>query len=740
MPGSGTGAIPAEVARAEASIRASHPDVAEALLVGAGGLSAAAPERSWLLVELWSTRAALSRARAAVAAMPPSPFAAVLSAHVAGDPERRLATLRRLEAGPAAGWAHLEAAYALAEEGRREGAARAHAARAAAIGPAYVRREALLLAAHEALEAKEGSAALALALSARDVDPRDPRPLAAASRYAARLGRNADAARWALDALRLQPSSLRVARRLADLLREDPDAPVDAGVARGVATVLPPPEGNPELDALRGLLAERAGRAEEAVAAYERALAAGADPVPVDRHLRRLLLARGDVRGALEWLRAAVPPGAVARPGNVVARAWAALDAAAARAEGGGDDEATAGLARALEGVGAVEEAAIVARSRKAAAGDALSARLDGVVAFERAIRRAVEEGYRAPAEGKEPEPVERLLARIAELARRHLPASEHAAFADPARGLRTVPLVGTWLDHGVSTSSPVVAWFRAHGQYLVLGQREEKPAEAVLLSLASLVPGAPVSTHGRTFRHDVAVGYDRAVRPYLDFQGGRLSGAALPDGVWLDADAARHEDAALRLVRRADAALVARAREAGKAPPAPDGPEGVLAMDDPAGLSLRLALDHVERAGTSPWASFAVLEAHESAHVFDLERHLPVARGLPATLSLLARSGLSLDVAESRLEGRAQLSAVVESGEPRLAVLDLVGSLPSHERAPEAHERGYRDVVARLLRTLYARSDRYPAIDPSRKLLPQLDRLTPREWVELAVAIDEDR
>ncbi len=47
-------------------------------------------------------------------------------------------------------------------------------------------------------------------------------------------------------------------------------------------------------------------------------------------------------------------------------------------------------------------------------------------------------------------------------------------------------------------------------------------------------------------------MGYDREIRAFVDFQGGSLSGAALPDGVWLDADASRREDHALRILRSA--------------------------------------------------------------------------------------------------------------------------------------------------------------------------------------------
>ena len=50
--------FPPEVVEAERLLRAGRGDGAEDALVRAGGMSAAAPERSWLLVELLGVRCA----------------------------------------------------------------------------------------------------------------------------------------------------------------------------------------------------------------------------------------------------------------------------------------------------------------------------------------------------------------------------------------------------------------------------------------------------------------------------------------------------------------------------------------------------------------------------------------------------------------------------------------------------------------------------------------------------------
>ncbi len=298
------------------------------------------------------------------------------------------------------------------------------------------------------------------------------------------------------------------------------------------------------------------------------------------------------------------------------------------------------------------------------------------------------------------------------------------------------MPLLGFWLDHSTDTTSPLVARFRRYGKFLVFGQRSGQPPEAILLSIASLARGAEIRTMGRVFRHDVAIGYDRRLRSYLDHQGGFLSGACLPDGLWLDADSARREEHGLRAAASVDPMLARRLAEVAADPPRPDGPAGALATDDAAGVALRLLRKHLEDAGGDRWGVLAVLRAHESGHVLDLARHLPVARGLPATAGLLASEGFSIARVEARIEGRAQLAAVCDSRYPRLALVELVRSLPDASTAPEAHERGYRDVVGALLEHLHAHANRYPALDPTRKLLPQLDRLSSEEVRAAARAV----
>jgi tetratricopeptide (TPR) repeat protein len=725
-------ATPGAVLDALRLLRDLRGDDAVARLERDGGIAADAPERSWLLADLRMARFQTARARAEADALPEGAFADVLRAHVARDPAKRLRLVSRHRSGPAAGWANLETAIVLAEEGDQRTAVRTYASRAAALGPAYVRREALLLVARAALADDDAREALATAETAGQVDPEDARAPALASRAAARLGRLPDAMRHALDALRRQPRSARAARRVADLVREDPGSEAEAAARETLAALLARPGASAEARAASALLAERAGETDVAIADYEYALVLGCDPVPVERHLRRLLVAVGRRAQAVRLLRRAVPPECLSDPRNLRLPAWEALAHAAARVPDGASPDvapdALVHLAEALRGVGALEDAVLVARSADSDAGRALARRLEGHLSFERAMRDALEAGYRAVACGASPPGADALRRRILDLADAHLVPDEAAALRAPDPGVRTVPFLGTWLDHSTDTTSPLVAHFRRHGRFLILGQRHGQPPEAILLSLASLTRSQPIPTQGRVLSHDVAVGYDREIRSYLDHQGGALSGAALPDGVWLDADASRREEHSIRAAVAAEPSLLAAAAAAGADPPVPDGPDGPLALDDPAGVALRLARRYVERTGNDPWGTFRALAAHEFGHVLDLARHLPVGPRLPATLRLLASQGFAFERVEARLEEQAQLAAIADAPDPDLALVSAVSVLPLVERTPEAHDRGYRDLSRRFVAFVAANPGRFPAIDGARKVLPQLDRLTPDE------------
>jgi hypothetical protein len=460
--------------------------------------------------------------------------------------------------------------------------------------------------------------------------------------------------------------------------------------------------------------------------------------VPVDRRLRRLLFAADRLREGVDLLRGAVPPECFSDPRNLRKGAWEALALAAGRTDRVPSDAAAREtLAEALVGVGALEEALSVLRATEtpSAAGAALTARVAGHLALEKALREEAEEGYRRKAADGPEGTFDALLLRLRDLARRHLPPEEATAFEHPGVGVRRVPFLGGWLDTSASTASPIVRHFRRYGRFLVLGQRTGQPPEAILLSLASLAEKREVRTQGYAFRHDVSIGYDREMRSYVDFRGGALCGACLPDGVWLDADSSRREEHANRASLELDPEVLARLDRSAADPPPADGIDGPFALDRPEDVSLRLLRRYARRGGDG-WGAFRALAAHEFGHVLDIERHLPVGRGLADSCAVLFSQGVSLAKVEAFLEGRAQRAAVVDAPDPDLALSEMTRSLPLREKTPGAHDRGYRDQVAAFVRHVHDHAASYPAIDPTRSIVAQLDRLTNEEIRDVAKAV----
>ena len=718
--------IPAAVVAARRALRGHDTSTCLRLLEEERGLDAGEEERSWLLAHVWAATFRADHARREAARLPRGRFRLALEASLAEDAETGLGQVESARSWPPDPWVRLAAAYLSAAVGASGGAER-EAASARGRGSTYVDVETWLVTARAHAEAgrlEEAAAAAERALTLEPTDIRGHAIVAAVDRLRGDWEGAVDVLR---DAIRIVPANRGQARLLASILRRAEDEGLARRAGRGLATV----EGstNPEFVALLGVIAEQEGRGPDAIALYRQALEAGAIPVPVDRHLRRLLFAEGAFEEGVAWLLGAVPPQVLEAPGNLLRPAWERLQGAVRDApERASPVEGRVALAEALVAVGALVEARLVLRD---AEGHGAAARLDErlarQVAFEDAIEEDLEGGYRRGHRRKKPADFDALLACMAARAREHLLPDEAAAFQPPYVGVRRVPVFGSWLDHGTDSTSPAVRHFRRYGKFLMLGQREGQPTEAILLSLAHLESEASITTRGRTYRHDVAVGYDRRLSSYLDSQGGGLGGACLPDGIWLDADSAREADFGLRSVVATDPARLEAGRRANALLP-PDGPGGLFGTSETAGAGLRLVDRYVQRRPGRAWGSFSTLVAHEYGHVVEIQRHLPLLRGLPASVALIVGCGFSPLQVEMELERRAQLAALAYAEDPDLALAEMMAALPVQARTPDAHAGGYQRAIRALAVEVYNHPARYPEIDRAYRVVPQLDRLSNEE------------
>ncbi|MDF1701606.1 MAG: hypothetical protein P1V36_10670, partial [Planctomycetota bacterium] len=503
--------------------------------------------RAWLIAMLSGSWCASQRVRWDVRALPTGDIGDALRAVTSEDPERALAQLAARRPGAEGGWRALAAGHRQARLGA-PAPARQAARRALASPRVFVQQEAWLLRGRLALGEGDLEEALFASTESARLDPTDARPPRLICAVHKAAGRLDVAALALLDALRIAPESPRYALRLASMLREPMDAATWQTVDAALTTLPDVGARNPELLALRALAAEHGDRGAEAIALYRAALAAGAIPVPLDRDLRRMLFKRGRFAEGLALLFDAVPPDVIVDPRNLLRARWTALRAAGAGAPtAAAAPAARLALGRALWGVGALDESLEAVRGVMLPGARDLERRVGGHLAFERAFRVWIEDGYRDAARREDPPDWRAGLQHMRALALRHLAVEDRADFQDVTRGIRELPLLGAWLDHGASSSSPVVRHFRRYGRFILYGQRADTPVEAIVMSLASLTKDQPIRTGGRTYTHDVATGYDRALRAQIAAQGGALGGACLADGIWLDADAARRSEYEVR-------------------------------------------------------------------------------------------------------------------------------------------------------------------------------------------------
>jgi len=157
-----------------------------------------------------------------------------------------------------------------------------------------------------------------------------------------------------------------------------------------------------------------------------------------------------------------------------------------------------------------------------------------------------------------------------------------------------------------------------------------------------------------------------------------------------------------------------------------PDRP--VTSVADPAGVAGRLYL-----AGKLDIAR-EVLK-HEEAHLVDADRHLPVMRHPFRNLGLAFKGGFSAAEILAILERNAQLTAIAEGPDPRLALATCCAALGGGG----AHANGYEQIVGAFVDEIHEQPERYPEIDTTRVIVQQLHRLPDGKIRDLARAVSRD-
>ncbi|HTF89081.1 MAG TPA: hypothetical protein VK843_11775 [Planctomycetota bacterium] len=250
-------------------------------------------------------------------------------------------------------------------------------------------------------------------------------------------------------------------------------------------------------------------------------------------------------------------------------------------------------------------------------------------------------------------------------------------------------------------------------------------------------------------------------VQPRAAREGASISGAALHEGYWVDIDAVRRErDMWARVERefggedqlaRRTAALATRGLAIASPANRPDlarlerrSVQALLGESD----RMRLAV-LAERASRGSGKTSVTLDElvqltaiHEEGHLCDRGRLLPISEHPLRILAFLAHSGLGPQSIAERLEYRAQLIALCEAPDPRLAWVDVLAAGEGGTQSITAHAAAYQQLLVDLINALDREfvhdPQQFPELDAGHVLAHQLHRLPPEQLRRIAFLVAE--
>ncbi len=382
-------------------------------------------------------------------------------------------------------------------------------------------------------------------------------------------------------------------------------------------------------------------------------------------------------------------------------------------------------LAAAFSRLGWVEEAIALLRPSAGAAppserASRLLVRLFAQRQLEAELKSLALETYRRFDEHHDSRDFAAFRERIAAVARRALGDE----LEDGPATLSFWP-VGEMLDSTAEGGLP--GYFRQRGRMLIAGQRSGRPPELFLASV--LGEGVAGPQKSRLCFVD-----DTLIPGWLEHQGARFAGAALDRVAYVDVAAVDDDVSRILAIER----RLGAARERVLADPvllASDRDERVR-VTEPAEVSTKLELRALDdwrarepqgdRASLLAEALDAVL-MHETAHLEDADRFLPISRQLFRNLLELVRHGFSSTRIESWFEMRAQCVALARAKNPYLVLADCTAQAAGGGKLTP-HGGGYQELLERFVALLEDAPHDFPTLDRRRNLLQQVDRLSPEE------------
>lgn len=285
-----------------------------------------------------------------------------------------------------------------------------------------------------------------------------------------------------------------------------------------------------------------------------------------------------------------------------------------------------------------------------------------------------------------------------------------------------------------------LAAWLAAIGRFGIFGEAPGQggPDGTVLRRLwVEPKEGAHL---GVPFRGTVVWcdGTELGSRPVRS--GADIVGAALHEGYWIDVAGLRRELARWRALERRlepEGDVDGGAALAVRGPRLEAGGEGRAlerrSLAAPLGAADRIRVAVLaERRAADPGARdlvsldeiVALTALHEEGHLCDRTRFLPLGRNLGDALGLLLQARFSPRGLMEALEYRAQLTALCEAPDPRMALAECVDGLEGDGVTP--HGAAYARLLADLLEEIDRDLASHAGLDPDRRLLWQLHCLDP--------------
>lgn len=241
-------------------------------------------------------------------------------------------------------------------------------------------------------------------------------------------------------------------------------------------------------------------------------------------------------------------------------------------------------------------------------------------------------------------------------------------------------------------------------GRFALFGKMLGQAPDGVILQRLLVIDEVRGEHLGVPWSGSVIYGEGMDLAPRASRAGARISAAALHDGYWIDVAVLREEVERWRaLYERHDAGERARILNQRPAPALGDDP---ASTDHLLGAADRMRLAIMEKGPLPLEALCEVTAVHEEGHLCDRTRFLPLSENWMGAFALFASVGFSAEGLMHRLEQRAQLIALCEVPDPRIALVDLLAAAEAGGRGVTAHAGAYAELCERMFVLIQERAE----------------------------------